>query len=153
MHDDTADDKKPDDHFDSVKDLQGVGAHFSVDGDFFQVLSADRKIEDCADADGTEEADECCLEKAFYLVDISVHCENDRQAADKKDENTQWDETIDRDDSVFEELVPWTDGSEPHKHCQIEQHINRWLKRVVHGLESEPVTIESAAFSNVGTYS
>lgn len=54
------------------------------------------------------------------LVDVLVHCENDRHAADQKDQNAQEDESIDGDNVVVQESGPWAYGAEPHEDCQVE---------------------------------
>lgn len=39
------------------------------------------------------------------------------------------------------EQGPGTDGPKPDEDSQVEQHIDRWLERVIHCFESEPVTM------------
>lgn len=74
-----------------------VCADFTIDGDFAEIFTAHGEVEDSADADGPEEADEGCLEKVFDLVNVSVEGEDYGHAANKEDEDPEEDEAVEGD--------------------------------------------------------
>lgn len=125
---DAADDQEPHHDPDGIHDLLCVLAHFPIDCDLLEEFPADRKIEDGANTDWTEESDKGSLCEMLDLVDVLVHCEDDRHTADQEDQNAQENESIDRNDVVVHEGRPRTHGAKPHEHCQVEKHINGWLE-------------------------
>jgi hypothetical protein len=75
----------------------------------------------------------------FDLMDILVHGEDDRHAANQQDKNTEENESVDGNGVVVKERRPWADCTKPHEYCQVEKHVDGGLKRVIHCFEAEPV--------------
>lgn len=86
-----------------VHDLLRVFPHFAVHLDLLEEFPANREVEDGTDTDWPKEADECSLRDEFNLMDVPVHRKYDWHPADQENENTQEDESVERDDVVVEE--------------------------------------------------
>lgn len=113
----------------------------TVDGDFKQELSAHRQIERSSDANRPEETNERCLELVFDLADVFVHRKDDWNPTNKKDQNSQKDKAVDRDDIVVRKRRPWADSTEPHEDGQVQQHIDCGLQRVIQRSQAEPIAL------------
>lgn len=104
-----------------------------------EIFLADIEVEDRGDADGPEKANDNSLTPLLDLVDATVHKENDGWSAEEKNEDSQRNQAVDRDNVVVCKHMPRTDGAKPNKDCDIEEHVDRGLQRIVGGLYAEPV--------------
>lgn len=98
----TANHQEPHDDIDGIHDLLGIFSDLAVNCDFPEEFSANRKVEDSADADGSEKSNECCMGHVLDLVDVFMHCEDDWHPAHKQDQNAQENQAVDRNDVVVQ---------------------------------------------------
>lgn len=98
----TADHQEPHYNIDGIHDLLGIFADLAVDCDFPEEFSADRKVEDSADADGSEKSNKCRVGNVLDLMDVFMHRKNDWHPANKQDQNAQENEAVDWDDVVVQ---------------------------------------------------
>jgi len=120
---DAADGEEPDDDCDYLGQMLGVGALVTVNGHLVQVVYCDVQVEDRADTDRPEEADEQSLADLLNLVDLLVHREDDWEAPKQEDKDAEEDQTVDGDDVVVGELVPRAYSTEPDENGDVEKHV------------------------------
>jgi hypothetical protein len=99
----TADHQEPHHDIDGIHDLLGIFSDLAINCDFPEEFPANGKVEDSANADGSEKSNECCVGYVLDLMDVFMHCEDDWHPANKQDQNAQENETVDRDDVVVQE--------------------------------------------------
>lgn len=108
----TAYDQEPNDYLGNLHQIYGIGPWLSIYGDILsQEVKRDVEIEYGADSNRTEEADVDGLALFFDLVDAFTHGEYDRRPAQEQDKDTKRHETIDGDDIVGVEFLPWANGT------------------------------------------
>lgn len=89
-------------------EILGIGPSLSINLDFSEELQGDVKVENGAHADGAEEAHVQRLTLLVDLRDVVVHGEDDGWATEKKDQDSEEDQAVYRNDGVMGEFGPRT---------------------------------------------
>lgn len=138
---DTADGQKPNYNQHNFRQVFCIVSHDAISINAAEKLTTDVQVEDCANSNGAEEADNERLARLFNLMDLLMHSVDDGETTKEQDQYTQWYKSVDRNNVVVHKLVPRCDCSKPYEDRDVEQHINGRLQRVIESLQAKPVAV------------
>lgn len=71
-----------------------------------------------------------------------MQSEDDGEAAEKEDQDSQGNQTVDWNNAVVSECGPGAYGAEPDEDADVEKHVDGGLEGVIFCFEAEPVAIK-----------
>jgi hypothetical protein len=108
--------------YDYVHDLHQecrILPNLSIYLDLSQEFQTDVQIEDGADTNRTKETHEKSLSLLLNLGNVLVHGIHNRRTSKQKYQDSEEDQTVDRDDVVVGEFGPGAHGAEPDEYGDI----------------------------------